>query len=650
MKETTETAQKGFGGMRVVAFESRLAQAMEELITRHGGKPVIAPSLKEVPLEENLQLFDFAEKLFRGEIDILILMTGVGTRTLAEVLETRRLKEKFLSTIKKIPVVARGPKPTAVLNGFGITDFHKVPEPNTWREILAFLDEKLPVRGKRVAVQEYGISNHEFLEELSKRGAKVLRVPVYRWALPEDTFPLRNAIKVVAEGQADILLFTNAAQVMHLVQVAKESGLESAFKSALSKIVVASIGPTSSESLQSHGLPVDLEATRSKMALFVKEVAEKGPSLVEKKRRIANGPAALLLEPEIPKAADPLYESLFMKACRLEPTETTPVWFMRQIGRYMSEYQEIRAKTTFLDLCKNSDLSAEVTVMAVKRLGVDAAVIFADILLLVEPMGVGLEFRKGDGPAILRPVRNGRDAERLHEVNPDEAVPFVYEMIQKSRKWLPASIPLIGFSGAPFTLASYLIEGGTSRNFEETKKLMHSDPPAFHALMERLTRIVLRYLMGQAKAGVQVLQLFDTWVGCLGPEDYKTFVLPYMKKIFQGLSDIPTIHFGTGTASLLELMKEAGGNILGLDWRVDLGKTWTRLGRNVGVQGNQDPVSLFADRNLIRMQAERILDGAGGRPGHIFNLGHGILPQTPVDHVIALVDIVHEYGLKIRRS
>ncbi|MFH1857380.1 MAG: uroporphyrinogen decarboxylase [Candidatus Omnitrophota bacterium] len=346
---------------------------------------------------------------------------------------------------------------------------------------------------------------------------------------------------------------------------------------------------------------------------------------------------------------DRLRESLFMKTCRREPTETTPVWFMRQAGRYMSEYQKIRSRVGFLELCKNSDLAAEVTVTAVRRLGVDAAIFFSDILLLVEPMGVSLTYRKENGPAIAKPVRSGTDVDRLPEFNPELSLPFVSEIIQKSRAWLPPNVPLLGFSGAPFTLASYLIEGGASRNFENTKKLMREEGDVFHALMRYLSRTVLRYLDGQIKAGVQAVQLFDTWVGCLDPEKYRTFVLPYTRDIFQNLPQaVPAIHFGTEQGPLLELMRQAGGQAMGLDWRLDLGKTWKRLGYDVGIQGNQDPATLLNGQKVVQTHAKRILDSAAGHPGHIFNLGHGILPQTPIENVIALVDFVHEYGRKTR--
>jgi len=346
-----------------------------------------------------------------------------------------------------------------------------------------------------------------------------------------------------------------------------------------------------------------------------------------------------------------MQEPIFLQACRREPTPYTPVWLMRQAGRYMPEYRALRERVPFLTLCKSPDLAAQVTVEAVERLGVDAAIIFADILLIVEPMGVGLEFSQGDGPVIHHPVRSGADVDRLIENSPAETVPFVFAAVRKARAGLPPHIPLIGFSGAPFTVASYLIEGGSSRHYLETKRLMYRDPGAWRALMERLVRVITAYVNGQIAAGAQAVQLFDSWVGCLSPTDYRTFILPHMKALVQGITPgIPVIHFGTETAGLLELMAEAGGDVIGVDWRIDLDVAWRRIGSHRAVQGNLDPVALFAPRDELRRQVERVLTLAAGRPGHIFNLGHGILPQTPVENVMALVEMVHEISTKTVQS
>jgi uroporphyrinogen decarboxylase len=333
----------------------------------------------------------------------------------------------------------------------------------------------------------------------------------------------------------------------------------------------------------------------------------------------------------------------FLAACRRRPTAFTPVWLMRQAGRFLPEYRAIRERIAFLDLCRTPEVAAEVTVLPVDKLGVDAAILFADILLLVEPLGVGLEFSRGEGPVIRRPVRSAADVERLVERDPAETVPFVFETVRRARAALGDRVPLIGFAGAPFTVASYLVEGGASRDYLETKRLMYREPGAWQALLTLLARTTARYLNGQIAAGAQAVQLFDSWVGALGPDDYRAFALPYTRAILRSLTPgVPVIHFGTGTAGLLEAIREAGGDVIGLDWRLELGEGWRRVGHDVGIQGNLDPAALFAPPAEIRRRTAAILAQAAGRPGHIFNLGHGVLPGTPVDHVRALVDAVHE--------
>ena len=331
-----------------------------------------------------------------------------------------------------------------------------------------------------------------------------------------------------------------------------------------------------------------------------------------------------------------------MRACRREPVPYTPIWLMRQAGRYMPEYRAVRAKTNFLELCKTPSLAAEVTVTAAERLGVDAAIIFADILLILEPMGIELEFAQGEGPVIHNPVRQASDVDRLRQLEDVSALDFVNEAIRQTRRALKPDIPLIGFSGAPFTLASYLTEGGGSKNYVHTKRLMYNDSGAWHAMMSLIAASLVKYLNAQIDAGAQAVQLFDSWVGCLSPDDYREFVLPHTRAVIQGVKPgVPVIHFGTGTATLLELMREAGGDVIGLDWRVRLDQGWQRVGHDVAIMGNLDPVALFAEREVLLAQAQRVLDQAEGRPGHVFNLGHGILPETPVENVIALVEFVH---------
>jgi uroporphyrinogen decarboxylase len=349
---------------------------------------------------------------------------------------------------------------------------------------------------------------------------------------------------------------------------------------------------------------------------------------------------------KIPGAA-PWDASRFMKACRREPVDATPVWLMRQAGRYMKEYRDLRAKVPFLELCKNPQLVSEVTVTAAKKLGVDAAIIFADLLLIAEPLGFSLAYDQGEGPSIKPALRLPREVDRLLEVEPQQSLAYFYEAIRRTRADLDPALPLIGFAACPFTLASYLIEGGGSRNYRHTKGLMYRDPGAWRALMQHLARNLSKYINGQIVAGVQAIQIFDTWVGCLGPADYREFALPYSRMMIEGITPgTPVIHFGTGTGMLLEAMRDAGGHILGLDSHVELDAAWARLGYSVGVQGNLDPVVLYADQAYMRARVRRILDQAAGRPGHIFNLGHGLLPDTPYENVVALVEMVHALSSK----
>jgi uroporphyrinogen decarboxylase len=333
----------------------------------------------------------------------------------------------------------------------------------------------------------------------------------------------------------------------------------------------------------------------------------------------------------------------FLKACRREPVDCTPVWFMRQAGRYMAEYRALRAKHSILELCKTPELAAQVTLQPIDRFPLDAAIIFADILLPLEPMGLSLEFAAGEGPVIHNPVRDQADVERLNVIDGGE-LDYVAEAIRQARRALNGRVPLIGFAGAPFTLASYAIEGGSSRNYLLTKQLMYGEPKAWHQLMDKFARVITGYLRRQIKAGAQAIQLFDSWVGCLSVGDYVEYVMPHVQLIFEGLKreGVPMIHFGTGTSAMLPQMREAGGDVIGVDWRIHLDEAWAAVGHDVAVQGNLDPLALYAPLHEIERRVADILRRAGGRPGHIFNLGHGILPTTPIEHVAATIDMVHK--------
>ncbi len=699
----TSAGRANFNGREVVAFESRHTPEMAALIARFGGVPRLAPALREAPLEENAAALEFGAELFAGQLHAVIFMTGVGTRRLFEVLETRYDRGKIVQALGGITVVARGPKPVKVLREFQVPITITVPEPNTWREILQELDENPPagrgplsdqgpgspsagagprgftLQGSRVAVQEYGVPNQDFLAALQERGARVMRVPVYQWTLPQDLQPLREAIGALVEGRAQVALFTNSAQVEHLLRVAAEDGAKDRLIEALHKAVVASVGPTCSDTLMSHGIAVDLEPAHPKMGPLVQETARRAEEILKKKSgvrsqdsgarsqksdfkshnvgdsefripnsefRIPNPESRtpnLVSRVPFPVSRAAWEDSRFLKACRLEAVDATPVWLMRQAGRYMKEYRDLRARVPFLELCKNPSLVSEVTVTAAEKLGVDAAIIFADLLLIVEPLGLHLEYGKGEGPVISPAVREPRDIDRLREVNPEESLAYFYDGIRQTRSDLDSRLPLIGFAGCPFTLASYLIEGGGSKNYRHTKGLMYRDGGAWRALMELLARNLARYINAQIDAGVQAVQVFDTWVGCLGPADYREYVQPYTRRMLQSVKPgTPIIHFGTGTAMLLEAMREAGGTVLGVDSHVELDAAWERLGPGVGVQGNLDPIVLYGEWDFIRSRAQRVLDQAASRPGHIFNLGHGLLPDTPYENVVALVKMVHD--------
>jgi uroporphyrinogen decarboxylase len=338
----------------------------------------------------------------------------------------------------------------------------------------------------------------------------------------------------------------------------------------------------------------------------------------------------------------------FLRACRLEPVDATPVWFMRQAGRSFAAYRKLRERYGILELAKSPDLCAEVTLMPVRELGVDAAVLFADIMLPLEPMGVGLRIEPEVGPIIDRPIRSAADVAALRPFDPDE-VSFTLDAIRLVKRELAGAAGVIGFSGAPFTLACYLIEGRPSRDFATAKAFMYREPAAWHDLMERLSVMVVAYLQAQVDAGADVVQVFDSWVGGLGPADYGEFVQPHVRRIFAALGDVPTIHFGTGTSALLERLAEAGGDVIGLDHRVSLADAWRRVGHDRGVQGNLDSARLLAGWDATRAGALAVLDEAAGRPGHVFNLGHGVLPETDTDLLRRLVDLVHEETARTAR-
>jgi uroporphyrinogen decarboxylase len=333
----------------------------------------------------------------------------------------------------------------------------------------------------------------------------------------------------------------------------------------------------------------------------------------------------------------------------MRKTERTPVWFMRQAGRVLPEYRKVRENYGLLDICRNPELAATVTMQPVKRFDVDAAIIFADIVTPLVGVGVGVKLVEKVGPVIDRPIRSEGDLKRLRPLDPDEDVPYMMETLRTVRAELPEEKALIGFSGAPFTLATYLIEGGPSRNYATTKAAMYGEPELWHGLMQRLTDMIIVYLQAQARAGAQVLQVFDSWVGWLSRQDYIEYVYPYTSDILRSVkaSGVPVIHFATGAGSLNKIVREAGANVVGLDWRVPLDEAWDSLGNDIAVQGNLDPAVLLAPPDVVREQTRDVLRRADGRPGHIFNLGHGFLPQTPLDNILHMMECVREWDVSL---
>lgn len=634
-----------FAGLRVAALESRRRDDMERLILRFGGQPFVSPSMREVPIESNREAIDFAYRVITGEINIVIFLTGVGLRHLLTAIERHVDRQRFINALSDVTTIVRGPKPAAVMRELGLTPTLKVPEPNTWRELLKAIDENVPITNQKIGLQEYGKTNSSLIAGLEARGAEVLRVRVYQWELPLDSGPLEANVRAMVAGERDVLLLTSAHQVANMLRISADLELEEQLRSALKSMIVASIGPTTSEMLKQNDLPVDLEPEHSKMGHLVQECASRAAHLLAG-RTVSARVKENTGKPVMDKQAA-WYDGPFMRACRRESSSVTPIWLMRQAGRYMAEYRVIRDKISFLDLCKDPALCAEVMCTAVKRLGVDAAIIFSDLLPILEPMGMDLEFAKGDGPVIHNPLRVAADVDRVQELTSMDSLNFVTETVRLTRQELPAEIPVIGFAGAPFTLASYMIEGGSSRNYMHTKMLMYRDRGAWKVLMTKLSHSIARYLNAQIVAGAQCVQLFDSWAGCLSVQDYTQYVYPYVKQIIDSIAPgVPVINFATGNPALLPLLRGDNRTVVGIDWRIPLDDAWKVVGFDRAVQGNLDPLALLADQETLREMAADVLQRAGGRSGHIFNLGHGILQQTDVDQVIALVDMVHELSAK----
>lgn len=633
------SSPNSFDQFAIAALESRRADDMRRLIERHQGVPHVSPSMREVPIEPNRDAIDFAHQLMTGEISVVILMTGVGFRYLVKSVERHVDRQRFLDSLADVTTICRGPKPAAALREFGIQATHRVPEPNTWRELLQTIDADVPVANQTIGLQEYGITNKSLVAGLEARGATVRPVRVYGWEYPEDTQPLADNVRALAEGKRDVLLLTSAHQVVNLLRMAESMNLVDDLRDGLHQTVICSIGPTTSQMLHESEIHVDLEPSHPKMGHLVIEAAQQAPAMVRQKRSVA------AVSPRVGSAAEPhpAENSLFMRAIRGEATERTPVWLMRQAGRYMQEYREVRSQQSFLELCQNPARCAEVMATAVGRLGVDAAIIFSDLLPILIPMGLDLDYVQGDGPKIANPIRTADDLDRFRPLDHPEQLDYVYETVRMTREQIDDSIPVIGFAGSPFTLASYAIEGGSSRQYLHTKRMMHGQPDSWNRMMETLSMAVTVYLNHQIAAGAQCVQLFDSWAGCLSPADYSQHVLPHMKRIIAGIKPgVPVINFATGNPELLPLLRGDRRTAVGVDWRISIDAAWQRIGHDKSVQGNLDPTLLLTDPDTIRNAVADVLDRVDNRPGHLFNLGHGVMKETPVDHAIHVVNCVKE--------
>ena len=583
--------------------------------------------LADRQINTDVQMRNLGNQLITGTIDVMLFVSRWGFDRFFETCRRSIDEQRLVDSLADVTTIICNASLLERFEELGLQPDVEFSEPNNWRDVLVGIDCSCQVANQTVAI-ESAADVHTLTAGLEARGASVQKIPTVRFEGLLNTGE-QLLVEGVLAGDVSAILVVDHVAALRLEQIRHRH--VAAFDQPL---VVIPRSVVADGFRQKYDQPwvVDTLANVQSADLT---------SHLEKRRNSRIQWVDRTKQMEQKQAA--WYDSPFMKAVRLEPTEVTPVWLMRQAGRYMQEYREVREKTSFLDLCKDPALCSEVMCTAVKRLGVDAAIIFSDLLPILEPMGLQLEFVKGDGPVIHNPVREAADVDRVSRLESVESLDFVMETVRQTRSDLPESIPLIGFAGAPFTLASYMIEGGSSRNYRHAKTLMFGDPGAWQKLMGDLTHSITLYLQAQIEAGAQVVQLFDSWAGCLNVSDYRRFVLPYVQEIVAAVAPLaPVINFATGNPALLPLLAETRAAVVGVDWRVDLATAWQAVGYDRAVQGNLDPTVLLADKGEIRLRAAEVLSQAGGRAGHIFNLGHGVLPQTDVDHAIALVDAVHE--------
>ena len=570
---------------------------------------------------------NIGNQLLTGSIDVMLFVTRWGFDRFFNTCLLSIERQRLLDSLSDVTTIICSESLAERLRELGIQPSVEFSEPNNWRDVLVGLDCSCQIANQTIAI-EAAADVHTLTAGLEARGAVVQKITTadFEVSLSSAEQPFVDA---VLGGKVAAIVVMGHVAALRLEQ------MKTRHPAAFDRPLMILLRQVFEDGFrQKYDRPWVVDSLDSiRVSELNKKLSQRQNSRIQW--------SDMASQEEQSKAL--WHEGPFMKAVRREPTDVTPIWMMRQAGRYMEEYREVRAKTSFLELCKNPPLCSEVMCTAVERLGVDAAIIFSDLLPILEPMGLDLEFVAGDGPVIHNPIRQAADVDRVQRLQSVDSLDFVMETVRQTRMDLPGHIPLIGFAGAPFTLASYMIEGGSSRNYAHAKSLMFGDFGAWDKLMSDLVHSITIYLQAQVEAGAQVVQLFDSWAGCLNVSDYRKFVLPYVQEIIAAVAPLaPVINFATGNPALLPLLAETRAAVIGVDWRIELGTAWETVGYDRAVQGNLDPTVLLTNPDEIRRQAAGILSQAAGRPGHIFNLGHGILPQTNVDHAIALVDSVHE--------
>ena len=592
------------------------------------------------------ELKNFVNQLITGEVDVVLFLTSDGlTRFMDRAIKSID-RVRLANSLNDIRTVAVGTLVDQNLRSHDIVPTMSVPDDVDWRELLVTLDQECPVTNMAVGL-EVTANVHELVAGLEARGANVLQLDAHAFQRTDPTAAEQDILDAIEDGQLGTLLFPNPVCAARFAALISLRDLPS-LKRNTEQLVVMALGAETQQILCDRGIACDVMLSQSQLRAEIQNANSASAAMSAigiGKERVKPRPSNTNSASQDQSAA--WYNSPFMKAVRREPVDVTPIWMMRQAGRYMQEYRDVRSNVSFLDLCKNPQLCSEVMCTAVARLGVDAAIIFSDLLPILEPMGCELEYVKGDGPVIHNPIMQPSDVDRIVPLDSNEQLDFVMETVRLTRSELPADMPLIGFAGAPFTLASYMIEGKSNRTFARTKQIMFGDPEAWDVLMSKLVQSIIIYLKGQIEAGAQCVQLFDSWAGCLSTSDYRSHVLPHVNQVIDAIAPLaPVINFATGNPALLPELAAGQAQVVGIDWRVDLDNAWEIVGHDRAVQGNLDPTVLLTDLEQIRSHAERVLKHADNRNGHIFNLGHGILPTTPVGNAIALVEIVHELSAR----